>query len=407
MDTAHNEFVGGTNYTDSITVAAADGTTQVVTVTIAGTDDAPVLTVGSSGVVTDTSTNTSTSNTYQNLSGTFSMTDIDSNTSSYTYDITGSVKANNYTSGSVTYDLKLADSVTLGTGSSRVTYNLGTLYLNSVSGQYTYEADGVVINNLPGTYSENRSYTFEINSGNTVLASKTWTIQFTGNATPVTFDMNHDGVITYLNTDQGVMYDYNNDGIKEHTAWVGPSDGILALEQDDGSVKFVFSTQKGETDLQGLAKEYDSNHDNILDQQDVGFEKFGVWQDQNSDAVLNNGEFITLKDLGISQLNLISDGIQKVEAAGDVIIAGQTSYIKEDGTKGLAHDASFAIKQADLLSDATTGKISLGEPEINSELKPKEEIAPAKPVLLDSNIDHTITTEPIKIEIPYVDPNTN
>ncbi|MEQ1813856.1 MAG: VCBS domain-containing protein, partial [Candidatus Nitrotoga sp.] len=38
-NTAHNEFVAGINYTDSFTVATADGTTQVVTVTITGTND--------------------------------------------------------------------------------------------------------------------------------------------------------------------------------------------------------------------------------------------------------------------------------------------------------------------------------------------------------------------------------
>ena len=34
MDSAHDEFVGGVDYTDSITVATADGTWQVITVTI-------------------------------------------------------------------------------------------------------------------------------------------------------------------------------------------------------------------------------------------------------------------------------------------------------------------------------------------------------------------------------------
>jgi VCBS repeat-containing protein len=43
MGSAHDEFVAGTNYTDSITVATADGTTQVLTVTIAGSNDAPVI----------------------------------------------------------------------------------------------------------------------------------------------------------------------------------------------------------------------------------------------------------------------------------------------------------------------------------------------------------------------------
>jgi VCBS repeat-containing protein len=41
-NTAHNEFVGGTTYTDSITVTSADGTaSQLVTVSILGTNDAP------------------------------------------------------------------------------------------------------------------------------------------------------------------------------------------------------------------------------------------------------------------------------------------------------------------------------------------------------------------------------
>ena len=40
----HDEFVGGTTYTDSFTVATADGTTQVITVSILGTNDAAVIT---------------------------------------------------------------------------------------------------------------------------------------------------------------------------------------------------------------------------------------------------------------------------------------------------------------------------------------------------------------------------
>jgi VCBS repeat-containing protein len=45
MNTAHDEFVAGTAYTDSTTVTAADGTTKVVTVNITGTNDAPVVSV--------------------------------------------------------------------------------------------------------------------------------------------------------------------------------------------------------------------------------------------------------------------------------------------------------------------------------------------------------------------------
>jgi VCBS repeat-containing protein len=54
MGSAHDEFVAGQTYSDSFTVATADGTTQAVTVTINGTNDSPVITGGAqSGAVTE------------------------------------------------------------------------------------------------------------------------------------------------------------------------------------------------------------------------------------------------------------------------------------------------------------------------------------------------------------------
>ncbi|MCQ1766605.1 VCBS domain-containing protein [Neorhizobium galegae] len=44
-DTAHNEFVAGQTYTDSITVSSVDGTTTTITVNIAGTSDTPTYSV--------------------------------------------------------------------------------------------------------------------------------------------------------------------------------------------------------------------------------------------------------------------------------------------------------------------------------------------------------------------------
>ena len=40
---AHNEFAAGATYTDTFTVASADGTISSVTVNILGTNDAAVL----------------------------------------------------------------------------------------------------------------------------------------------------------------------------------------------------------------------------------------------------------------------------------------------------------------------------------------------------------------------------
>jgi len=72
-DSAHNDFVAGSSHADSITVATADGTTQVVTVTIAATNDAAVISGTSSASLTET-------NAVLTATGELSATDIDSAT---------------------------------------------------------------------------------------------------------------------------------------------------------------------------------------------------------------------------------------------------------------------------------------------------------------------------------------
>src|ERR1019366_4370125 len=70
-DTAHNEFVGGTTYTDTLTVASADGTTHLLTVNILGTNDAAVI----AGVDTQNLTET---NAVLTTGGTLTISDVDS-----------------------------------------------------------------------------------------------------------------------------------------------------------------------------------------------------------------------------------------------------------------------------------------------------------------------------------------
>src|SRR5207248_897140 len=68
---AHDEFVAGSTHTDSITVATADGTTQVITITLPGTDGASVIAVVSTADLTET-------NAAQSTGGTLVATDPDS-----------------------------------------------------------------------------------------------------------------------------------------------------------------------------------------------------------------------------------------------------------------------------------------------------------------------------------------
>src|SRR5437867_2313582 len=71
MNSAHNEFAAGSDYTDSLTVATADGTTQLITVTLHGSDDATLITGTAAAELTE-------SNVAQSTGGTLSASDVDS-----------------------------------------------------------------------------------------------------------------------------------------------------------------------------------------------------------------------------------------------------------------------------------------------------------------------------------------
>jgi VCBS repeat-containing protein len=71
MNTAHDEFVAGQTYTDSLTVTTADGTPKTITVSINGTNDAAVITGTAAQTLTET-------NAAQSTGGALIATDVDS-----------------------------------------------------------------------------------------------------------------------------------------------------------------------------------------------------------------------------------------------------------------------------------------------------------------------------------------
>jgi VCBS repeat-containing protein len=127
MDTAHDEFAGGQDYTDSITVATADGTSKVLTVTMHGTNDAAVITGSSTAALTE-------SNVAQSTGGNLDATDIDSSNAFAVQ--TNAVSSNGY--GKFSID-----------ASGTWTYTMNNAHDEFVAGQqYT---DSITVQTIDGT----------------------------------------------------------------------------------------------------------------------------------------------------------------------------------------------------------------------------------------------------------------
>ncbi|HYE34806.1 VCBS domain-containing protein, partial [Methylocaldum sp.] len=162
MDTAHNEFAQGQPYTDSITVATADGTTQVITVTITGSNDGPVAVadIDSLSLASDIST---AGNVLAN------DTDVD----------TGDIRT-----------VSAVNGIDADVGTS-VAGSYGTITINS-DGSYVYNIDplnpAVIALGASGTLTETFSYTVSDSHGATSTTTLTVTINGNNQVPTVTAD---------------------------------------------------------------------------------------------------------------------------------------------------------------------------------------------------------------------------
>ena len=172
--------------------------------------------------------------------------------------------------------------------------------------------------------------------GNAPIANQT--------VSPVVLDLSDTGLqFTYLA--DGALFDCDDDGQRDRTAWVAGGTALLAYDRDgDGAVtrteeiSFTRYLEGAKTDLEGLAF-FDTNHDRVLDAHDLLWHQFGVWRDENGDGVSQPGEFVALDQAGIASISLISD--HKASVEGDTLIYGRSHFTRTDGTIGAVGDVGF------------------------------------------------------------------
>ena len=162
---------------------------------------------------------------------------------------------------------------------------------------------------------------------------------------PIALDLNGDGQIGYGH----VTMDVNGDGVQDRTAWTDATDGVLVWDKlGDGVVhdnsQYAFSQYGGSTDLEGLAVAFDTNQDGTFNAMDALFAQFAVWQDANQNGVSEAGEVQSLTELGLVEIHLSSDGVQRQPADG-VVEAGRTTATLANGTTVLVADAMFAYTE--------------------------------------------------------------
>ncbi|PTC01022.1 hypothetical protein C9975_04380, partial [Thalassospira xiamenensis] len=165
-------------------------------------------------------------------------------------------------------------------------------------------------------------------------------------APPVILDLSNDDFQLIDLSESSAFFDYDGDGYLENIGWIAGDDGILSIDLNgsdtiDDVSEFVFAneTEAKDTDLEALATLYDSNGDGVLNAEDERWADFRVWQDWNGDGQSQEGEVSTLAELNITEIGLVSNGIEE-EVEGNTIL-GRASFTRQDGTTGDVGDVSF------------------------------------------------------------------
>lgn len=165
---------------------------------------------------------------------------------------------------------------------------------------------------------------------------------------PLVVDLNGDGVKT-INLNGAINFDLDSNGFKEATDWISSDDAFIAIDKngngkiDNGLELFgneiksntatKYTNPKAKNGFEAL-KEFDSNNDGIIDNNDKDFDKLLLWQDKNSNALTDEGELIKLKDkiksIDLNYLNVNDTQISSVTLNDGSTVSASDMYFNVD-----------------------------------------------------------------------------
>ena len=158
-----------------------------------------------------------------------------------------------------------------------------------------------------------------------------WQNEGDGSGDPLIFDLDGNG-ISLLSVNDGVMFDIDNDGDLNKTAWVDRNDGMLAFDENGNGRIDNQSELFGNIENAAYKhlSEYDSNQDSVMNKDDRIWRLLKMWIDKDTDGRTDRGELLSLGSLGIIEIDLNYDTVDEINNGSQVTGRGTfTRWIKE------------------------------------------------------------------------------
>jgi|GEM_PF-2604738 hypothetical protein len=160
---------------------------------------------------------------------------------------------------------------------------------------------------------------------------------------PLVLDLGGEG-FNISAAEDGVYFDMYGNGDKVKTGFIQGNDALLYLDKNGNGLADDINELFGDTDgyANGFEKlrALDSNGDGVIDENDDAYADLRVWRDFNGDGVNQMNESMSLKEAGVTSIDLNYLLGQRNDGKGN-IIAETSAFTRADGSTGAIADVLF------------------------------------------------------------------
>lgn len=204
--------------------------------------------------------------------------------------------------------------------------------------------------------------TLKVTGDGATVTLKNWTTGDYGLrlnfVSPLVIDLQKNGLSLTSFESEGT-FDIDGDGFAEFSGWVTSfsnssggvtGDGFLVVDKNNNglidNVTEMFGENGGTTAWSKL-QSYDSNKDNVVNNQDINWGNIKIWCDLNQDKWTDSGELFSPESLSVKGFNYKNDGYfeDDFSITSGNIIDGRSTWIHADGSKGYLYDVFFQVEE--------------------------------------------------------------
>ena len=237
-------------------------------------------------------------------------------------------------------DFETVGWTTYGTGNS----DLLSLNFELDGTDYSIFEDSETISftTTPWVESDNWGTTFTPELGTTI----DWVDSYANvqnRVSPLTFDLDGDGIESSHIYDQSVFFDIDGDGYAEKVGWIDADDGQLAFDANGDGIINDITELFGDDIMPAFEKLalFDTNKNGKIDQGDDDYANLLVWRDFDQDGFSDADELFALDDVSIQIKEISLAETPMDEFQNENYFSGKSTFTRFDNTVGDIVDVHF------------------------------------------------------------------